>query len=87
MKDNAQAIQKMPRLPDSDRAIQSGPTGSGRDRRGSDLGLSFFSQVSKTVSSVSELSFLVEQIMRMTEKALKATASSVEAPRTTTKGW
>ena len=77
MKDNAQAIQKMPRLPDSDRAIQSGPTGSGRDRRGSDLGLSFFSQVSKTVSSVSELSFLVEQIMRMTEKALKATASSV----------
>ena len=77
MKDNTQAPHKMPRLPDVNRATQPGPTGFGRDRRGSDMGLSFFSQVSRTVSSVSELSFLVEQIMRMTEKALKAAASSV----------
>ena len=77
MKDNTQAPQKVLRLPDLDRATRPGPSGFGHERRGSDIGLSFFSQVSRTVSSVSELSFLVEQIMRMTEKALKATATSV----------
>ncbi|MGB2583463.1 MAG: PAS domain S-box protein [Dehalococcoidia bacterium] len=41
------------------------------------IGLCFHSNVAGKVSSPSELSFLIDRIMRMTQKALKATASSV----------
>jgi PAS domain S-box-containing protein len=77
IRDNDGAAQYASQAPGANVEAQPGTPGPVHSGAAPAMGLSFFAQVSKTVSSVSELSFLVARIMQMTEKALKASASSL----------